>query len=705
MLQGLESLIPLLVRHHLGQQFDNLLNRFNHAVHYGWLVLFLDGRHKVCPEVCEHMGAEFGACTGHLLLSSEASRAQKGLQAVDGSHADVLPAEELEHRHHHLCHILHPPEETLLQLVGIATEHVAGGGLLLKGRDADLQALVAELKRCHIIVLLILLILVRDLKVVLLTGSLDQGRHHGIHVRQELLPKALAQACPGLQGVGEGGVVGVLLPLGDHGHHALGVLTALVTAHRHPHQADALETLGPEHGPVLGVDHDVKQKRHDFCVVFHKVLLGTVGQRRQSREGALLDGLGAVVQLRDEGGDEGVQVLRYELAVTVVGEVHHCSTGVALNARVGGVLHHEHQGGEDAAVLLLLDIRPEISAHLPDGLAGRPADAGVRVLDALQARVHQPLDLLEHDFAAALSNLSQADERRVAVAPVLGVVVKEGVHHSGALGVVQYGCTAQSDGNAVQALLPKLAQLPLSLVGVLLLGHIPLGIILDIKQIVHEAHEEAVVELRELAHHARRLLPSLAQGDNKLAGQLAGGLLQALSLCNGHHGVQHLSQAVAHKLGVHLRDLYEGLNGLLGILLLPLLDRRLDSLEHGRDQREKLVPVLLRLEFLHENASGGQGCSADVKRVGFRHAGLEDGVHCLEVLRQHRLHVGGDLGKHVEGALHEAGVAALHTVEHKGQKLRPAILLLVHHVNGKVTHDVANLAMERAIIFLGEQVK
>ena len=67
------------------------------------------------------------------------------------------------------------PEESLLELVSVAAQHVACRCLLLEGRDADVEALVAGLERRNVVVLLffLVLLLIRHLKVVLLTGGVD----------------------------------------------------------------------------------------------------------------------------------------------------------------------------------------------------------------------------------------------------------------------------------------------------------------------------------------------------------------------------------------------------------------------------------------------------------------------------------------------------------------------------------------------------
>ena len=92
--------------------------------------------------------------------------------------------------------------------------------------------------------------------------------------------------------------------------------------------------------------------------------LGAVCEGGEGRERALLDGLGASLELVDQGGDERVQVLGDKVAVAVVREVDDGGRGVALDTGARRVLHGAHQRREDAAVLLLLDVRAQVRAHL-----------------------------------------------------------------------------------------------------------------------------------------------------------------------------------------------------------------------------------------------------------------------------------------------------------------------------------------------------
>mmetsp|Transcript_20599 Transcript_20599/g.49035 ORF Transcript_20599/g.49035 Transcript_20599/m.49035 type:complete len:393 (-) Transcript_20599:326-1504(-) len=354
-------------------------------------------------------------------------------------------------------------------------------------------------------------------------------------------------------------------------------------------------------------------------------------------------------------------------------------------------------------MLLLLDVWPKIRAHLPNGLAGRPSNSGMRVLHALHAHIHQAPDLLQHDLGTALRNLREADEGAVAVPPVL--VVEEAVHHGSPLRRVEDRCPAQSDRHPVQALLTKLAQLPLPLRPLLVLGGVPLRVILNVEQVVHQAHEKPVIELRELPHHAGRLLSRLTQRHNKLARKLPRRLLQLRGLCDGHHRLEDLRQRVPNKLGVDLCNLDERFDGLLCIFLLTALQSGFHDIEHRWDQREELLAVLLILKFLDEDAGSCQGRAADVQAVVCSHARLQDRVHGLQVLHEHWQDERRQLSKHVQRALHHSRVLTLNAVEHEGQKLRPPIRLLVYDVDPEVTHNVTYLSVQGYIFLHGKELQ
>jgi len=69
------------------------------------------------------------------------------------------------------------------------------------------------------------------------------------------------------------------------------------------------------------------------------------------------------------------------------------------------VVHRRHQRRQDLRPVLLLDIRGQVRAHLPQRLARGPAHARVGVVQALEAHPHQRLQLLQHHLGAALRDL------------------------------------------------------------------------------------------------------------------------------------------------------------------------------------------------------------------------------------------------------------------------------------------------------------
>jgi hypothetical protein len=58
---------------------------------------------------------------------------------------------------------------------------------------------------------------------------------------------------------------------------------------------------------------------------------------------------------------------------------------VRLHARLAEVAHDRHERGQDARVLGLLQPGAQVRAQLPQRLASRPADLGVRVRQPLRA--------------------------------------------------------------------------------------------------------------------------------------------------------------------------------------------------------------------------------------------------------------------------------------------------------------------------------
>mmetsp|Transcript_30008 Transcript_30008/g.77564 ORF Transcript_30008/g.77564 Transcript_30008/m.77564 type:complete len:476 (-) Transcript_30008:486-1913(-) len=113
-LHRLECLLLLLISQHLWHQVHDVAYRLHHRVDHRRFTLLLQCRHEVRPQVGEHLLAELHRRARHLLLCGHLGRAEQRLEGVDGRHAHVLPAEKLEQRHHHLGHVLHVPEESLL---------------------------------------------------------------------------------------------------------------------------------------------------------------------------------------------------------------------------------------------------------------------------------------------------------------------------------------------------------------------------------------------------------------------------------------------------------------------------------------------------------------------------------------------------------------------------------------------------------------
>ena len=72
--------------------------------------------------------------------------------------------------------------------------------------------------------------------------------------------------------------------------------------------------------------------------------------------------------------------------LAVLGEVHERGRSVSLHARLREVVHDRHQAGQQARVLRLLQLRPQVRAQLPNRLARRPPHLGVPVLQTLRGQ-------------------------------------------------------------------------------------------------------------------------------------------------------------------------------------------------------------------------------------------------------------------------------------------------------------------------------
>lgn len=70
-----------------------------------------------------------------------------------------------------------------------------------------------------------------------------------------------------------------------------------------------------------------------------------------------------------------------------------------LNPRILEVVHHSHEGRQNTGVLLLLQLRAEVSAHLSDSLASSPAHLWVPVLKTLGHRTNNEEAMLRQVWA------------------------------------------------------------------------------------------------------------------------------------------------------------------------------------------------------------------------------------------------------------------------------------------------------------------
>ena len=94
--------------------------------------------------------------------------------------------------------------------------------------------------------------------------------------------------------------------------------------------------------------------------------------------------------------------------------------------------------------------------------------------------------------------------------------------------------------------------------------------------------------------------------------------------------------------------------------------------------------------YLDEIGGSTHGGQADCG-VSMGQAGQEDFMQGGQVLPQDGGQLRGQLSKHEQGALHQAGIPALGAVEQEGEQLGPSWSLENGH--GKLCYRVANLEM------------
>ena len=352
-----------------------------------------------------------------------------------------------------------------------------------------------------------------------------------------------------------------------------------------------------------GGDQNLFQKRQHRVVVLSERGLRVIRNRRQRRQRALLDHLVPPLQHLHELGHERIEVPRHVLGRAPLGEVHHRRARVRLHA-VRLVLHGAEKRRQNRRVRLLLDLRAEIRAELPDGVHSGPAHARVRVRGGRAERGRdRAADILQHALRTPLGDLRERDERGVAFAPV-GIRQQRGNRRRRA---GEHGVGAERDGDAVQALLTHLVALALARVAVLLLlARVPLRVVLNVQQERAEAVEQPRDKVGQLAHHARRAVARLRQGHQELARQVARAVFQVVVRRDGHHGIHDVREVFAHEPRVASGELDEKAERLLRVRLVAALKRAAQRREHRGEQVLELGAIGGVLQALHEAAARAQ---------------------------------------------------------------------------------------------------
>mmetsp|Transcript_6081 Transcript_6081/g.24215 ORF Transcript_6081/g.24215 Transcript_6081/m.24215 type:complete len:573 (-) Transcript_6081:9-1727(-) len=415
----------------------------------------------------------------------------------------------------------------------------------------------------------------------------------------------------------------------------------------------------------MSLREDGLEVGHRGGVVLGEEVLRAVGHRCERGQRALLHELGLVLQQLQQLADERVQVRLHEILVAALREVDHGGRGVRRDAHAR-IVHRREQRGQHLGVLLFLDLRAQVRAQLPGGVDGRPAHARVRVAEFAGEHVGDLARALAQLLVASLGDLREARERRVAVLPLRAG--EELVHRGGDRR--QHGLAAQRARQAVEVLLRDVEVVAVAGVLVLLvLGGMPERVVFDVQQHLEEDVAQLADVLRNLAHHAGRLLALLAQRHDELDREVAHALFEVLLGGDLQHRLAHGLQLLAQEARLGARHLHEHLEGLLRRALVAGLERVHERGHHRRDEVLELVAVGGRFERLHEAHGCTQRGNAHVDRAcGQRRA--QQGVQLRQVRRE-RLHlVRRDLREDVEGDLLEV-VGARHALEEEAEQLGP----------------------------------
>mmetsp|Transcript_5357 Transcript_5357/g.12872 ORF Transcript_5357/g.12872 Transcript_5357/m.12872 type:complete len:262 (-) Transcript_5357:592-1377(-) len=214
--------------------------------------------------------------------------------------------------------------------------------------------------------------------------------------------------------------------------------------------------------------------------------------------------------------------------------------------------HGDGEGGEQHGVVVALDQRPKVGAHLPDAVERRPPDAGVGVGEAREDEFDDLREVLPHLLGDPLTRLRYSHQASHPIPPVLLVLEKR-------RNVPKHGWheppPPERNRHTVESLLPNLqiahAEPPPLVLLLRLVPAVSLGVLrrplLDIHvgvQVVdHEAEGDGnglVDKVGDLLHHAGGLLAQLHQ---KVQRQLPGRRLERLRHCHLHdclHNLPHI---------------------------------------------------------------------------------------------------------------------------------------------------------------------
>mmetsp|Transcript_15112 Transcript_15112/g.49569 ORF Transcript_15112/g.49569 Transcript_15112/m.49569 type:complete len:222 (-) Transcript_15112:361-1026(-) len=220
----------------------------------------------------------------------------------------------------------------------------------------------------------------------------------------------------------------------------------------------------------------------------------------------------------------------------------------------------------------------------------------------------------------------------------------------------------------------------------------PLWDVLHIPHVLHQTRQQPRDEVRQLAHHPRRLISRFDEGDEIFHRHRARAIFESLVLSDLHEIIRNVSEVRLDEFRVVLRDLNQECESLLSLVLLVRRESGVERGNHARQQVPK--PGLDVFIFDAEHKRGGrlERCDAHRKRTPFRNVILEHTMQHRHVRHQSsdNLLVLRELCENVQRPFTKLVGPLAHALEHEREQLRPRGRL--QNAPGELADDVPNLA-------------